>query len=140
MSAHVQLKTDDIQQAASAGVKLNAEDVTLLKASLAKTDDSFKYCKLKPSEDTHIGLSLTIAATAGIKATVKSIYHDSKFFMSTSEVPAGVSFGIILDKTNFYAEAGGQEWDTGSLFYRRDGPSRWRMCRCTRGISCMWGA
>jgi hypothetical protein len=54
MSAHVQSKTDDIQQAASAGVKMNAGDVMVLKASLAKTDDSFKYCKLEPSKDTHI--------------------------------------------------------------------------------------
>lgn len=50
-----------------------------------------------------------------IKATVRSIYHSSKFLSSSSDVPAGESFGILLDKTNFYAEQGGQENDTGVL-------------------------
>jgi alanyl-tRNA synthetase len=46
---------------------------------------------------------------------VKSIYHASKFYTSTSEIPANASFGVLLDKTNFYAEQGGQENDTGVL-------------------------
>jgi alanyl-tRNA synthetase len=50
-----------------------------------------------------------------IKATVKSVYHKSQFLTSTKDVPAGESFGILLDKTNFYAEQGGQEYDTGVL-------------------------
>lgn len=50
-----------------------------------------------------------------IKATVKGIYHASKFLKSTSEVPSGEAFGVLLDKTCFYAEQGGQENDTGSL-------------------------
>jgi alanyl-tRNA synthetase len=47
--------------------------------------------------------------------TVKGIYQASKFLESTSEITAGSPFGILLDKTNFYAESGGQENDTGSL-------------------------
>jgi alanyl-tRNA synthetase len=51
-----------------------------------------------------------------IKASVKSIYHASRFYASTSELPdKTASFGILLDKTNFYAEQGGQENDTGVL-------------------------
>lgn len=50
-----------------------------------------------------------------VKATIKAIYHSSAFHQSTSAVPAGESFGILLDKTNFYAESGGQEYDTGIL-------------------------
>lgn len=46
---------------------------------------------------------------------MKAIYHDKKFLLSTSEIPSGTSFGIVLDKTCFYAEAGGQEYDTGSI-------------------------
>jgi alanyl-tRNA synthetase len=53
--------------------------------------------------------------TEEIKARVKGIYHGSKFLQSTSEVPSGQAFGVLLDKTNFYAEQGGQENDTGVL-------------------------
>lgn len=58
---------------------------------------------------------LTETVMDDVKATVKSIYHKSKFLKSTTEVPAGEPFGILLDKTNFYAEQGGQEYDTGVL-------------------------
>jgi len=47
--------------------------------------------------------------------TIKGIYQASKFVESTSELESGSMFGVLLDKTNFYAESGGQENDTGSL-------------------------
>jgi alanyl-tRNA synthetase len=50
-----------------------------------------------------------------IAAEVKAIFHEKRFFQSTSAIPEGVVFGVILDRTNFYAEAGGQEYDTGSI-------------------------
>ena len=43
------------------------------------------------------------------------IYHCSKFLKSTSELPPNARFGILLNRTNFYAEQGGQENDTGML-------------------------
>ena len=59
---------------------------------------------------------LTVAKALGnINATVKAIYHDRKFLPSTSDLPGGATFGVLLDKTSFYAEAGGQEYDTGNI-------------------------
>ncbi len=50
-----------------------------------------------------------------ISATVKAIFHNKSFVDSTSTIPEGSSFGIILDRTSFYSEAGGQEHDTGDI-------------------------
>jgi alanyl-tRNA synthetase len=50
-----------------------------------------------------------------ISATVKAIFHNKSFVDSTSTIPGGSSFGVILDRTSFYAEAGGQEYDTGNI-------------------------
>ncbi|ORX39097.1 alanine-tRNA ligase [Kockovaella imperatae] len=85
--------------AGGVGVKLDVHDLAALEANadVPKTNDEAKYL------------------LSDIKATVKTIYHSSKFYSSTSELPKGSSFGIILDKTNFYAEQGGQENDTGVL-------------------------
>ena len=46
---------------------------------------------------------------------MKAIYHDRQFLASTSDLLGGVTFGVLLDKTSFYAEAGGQEYDTGNI-------------------------
>ena len=53
--------------------------------------------------------------TGNIDASVIAIYYDKNFPKSTSEIPEGTSFGILLDKTSFYAESGGQEADAGSI-------------------------
>jgi alanyl-tRNA synthetase len=50
-----------------------------------------------------------------IDSTIKAIYHKKAFFRSTLDIPAETIFGIILDRTSFYAEAGGQEYDTGNI-------------------------
>lgn len=46
--------------------------------------------------------------------TVKAIYLDGKF-VSSVEAGSDALFGVLLDKTNFYAEAGGQTYDVGQL-------------------------
>lgn len=50
-----------------------------------------------------------------IEAQVKAIFWNKQFLPSTEGVPANEVFGILLDRTSFYAESGGQEYDTGSI-------------------------
>ncbi|KAG6853372.1 hypothetical protein C0991_004931 [Blastosporella zonata] len=80
-------------------VKLDVHDIAALEAnaSVPKTDDSAKF---------NLG---------NITAQVKAIFHNKSFVSSTSDIPENASFGIILDKTSFYAESGGQEYDTGNI-------------------------
>jgi alanyl-tRNA synthetase len=87
------------KKAAAALVKLDVHDLGALEGmnDVPKTDDSSKHGR------------------ENITATIKAIYHNKKFLKSTSEVPKGEQFGVLLDKTNFYAEQGGQEYDTGRL-------------------------
>ena len=97
-------------------LKLDVHDIAALEkdASVPKTDDSAKFgmCKvLKPCCISHSGR----AGIGNIDATVKAIYHQKKFFPSTSNIVPNTVIGIILDRTSFYAEAGGQEYDTGNI-------------------------
>lgn len=80
-------------------VKLDVHDLGALEkmADVSKTDDSSKFGR------------------ENIVSTIKAIYYNKKFVQSTSEIPQGEEFGVILDKTNFYAEQGGQEYDTGRI-------------------------
>lgn len=80
-------------------------------------------CPKRTIPQSLVRLSLTIInrphalpkGTGNIDATIKTIYHRKAFFQSTQDVPADAVFGIILDRTSFYAEAGGQEYDTGNI-------------------------
>ncbi|KAI5476969.1 alanine-tRNA synthetase [Pseudohyphozyma bogoriensis] len=80
-------------------VKLDVHDLGALEKNEAvpKTDDSFKF-----------GLG-------NVDSEVKAIYHASNFPESTTSTPTDARIGILLDKTNCYAESGGQEHDTGSI-------------------------
>jgi hypothetical protein len=50
-----------------------------------------------------------------ITANVKAIFYDKAFHPSTKDIPEGATFGVLLDRTSFYAESGGQEYDTGNI-------------------------
>ena len=56
-----------------------------------------------------------------ITGKILSIFHPTKKFLSTyTEETDSTYIGIILDKTNFYAESGGQEYDTGVIRNEND--------------------
>ncbi|KAL4867874.1 hypothetical protein BDV12DRAFT_197881 [Aspergillus spectabilis] len=80
-------------------VKLDVHDLGKLEKmdDVPKTDDSSKFEK------------------GNITAQIKAIYHSKSFHSSTKDIPDSEQVGIILNRTNFYAEQGGQENDTGRI-------------------------
>ncbi|KAF8271507.1 tRNA synthetases class II (A)-domain-containing protein [Lactarius quietus] len=80
-------------------LKLDVHDIAALEkdASVPKTDDSAKF------------------GIGNIDATVKAIHHKKAFLQSTLDITPNTIIGVILDRTSFYAEAGGQEYDTGNI-------------------------
>ncbi|KAJ9648605.1 Alanine--tRNA ligase [Coniosporium tulheliwenetii] len=87
------------KKAAADLVKLDVHDLNALEKmnDVPKTDDSAKFGR------------------SNITSQIKAIYHNRKFLSSTKDFPEGEQFGLILDRTNFYAEQGGQENDTGKI-------------------------
>ncbi|KAL0581861.1 Alanine--tRNA ligase [Marasmius crinis-equi] len=80
-------------------VKLDVHDIAVLEknSEVPKTDDSAKY------------------SFGNINAIVKAIFYNKTFHQSTADIPPDSTFGILLDRTSFYAESGGQEYDTGNI-------------------------
>lgn len=89
----------DVKKGTANVVKFDVHDLAALEkdASVPKTDDSAKF---------NLG---------NIDATVKAIFYNKTFVASTTEIPEDANFGILLDRTSFYAESGGQEYDTGNI-------------------------
>lgn len=87
------------KKAASDLVKLDVHDLGKLSKmnDVPLTDDEPKF-----------GLE-------NITSQIKAIYHAKQFLQSTKEIPEGEQIGLIVDRTNFYAEQGGQENDTGKI-------------------------
>jgi alanyl-tRNA synthetase len=50
-----------------------------------------------------------------ITAHIKAVFYNKSFLQSTTDIPPGSPFGLLLDRTSFYAESGGQEYDTGNI-------------------------
>ncbi|KAK0225763.1 tRNA synthetases class II (A)-domain-containing protein [Armillaria fumosa] len=80
-------------------VKLDVHDIASLEKmeGVPKTDDSAKF------------------GIGNIDASIKAIFYDKSFVASTESILHDAYFGLLLDKTSFYAEAGGQEYDTGNI-------------------------
>ncbi|RDX57348.1 hypothetical protein OH76DRAFT_1395138 [Lentinus brumalis] len=88
-----------VKKGAGEVVALDVHDIAALEknAAVPKTDDSAKFQQ------------------GNITAKVVAVYSKKAFLQSTEEIPEDTTFGIILDRTSFYAESGGQEYDTGSI-------------------------
>jgi alanyl-tRNA synthetase len=97
-------------------VKLDVHDIAALEVDegVQKTDDSAKF-----SKHTWISLQLhnhfALLDLGNISATIKAIFYSKAFVQSTSDIPEDTTFGLLLDRTSFYAESGGQEYDTGNI-------------------------
>lgn len=87
------------KKAASDMVKLDVHDLGKLSKmnDVSPTDDDPKFGR------------------ENITSQIKAIYHAKQFLQSTKEIPEGEQIGLIVDRTNFYAEQGGQENDTGKI-------------------------
>lgn len=79
-------------------VLIAEQTAALTDKGVLATDDSFKY---KWDVD--------------LPATIMSIFGPDGFYEDSGEVKEGDFVGLVLDKSSFYAEAGGQEADLGEL-------------------------
>lgn len=86
----------------SAGKELLKLDVHSLASleqndKVPRTDDHYKYL---PGD---------------VESQVVAIYADNQFVDTTEGLSDDAQVGVLLDKTTFYAEQGGQEYDTGKI-------------------------
>ncbi|OTB05045.1 hypothetical protein M426DRAFT_320106 [Hypoxylon sp. CI-4A] len=88
-----------VKEAVQTFAKLNVHQIAELKDKLQipVPDDEPKFFK------------------GDITGKVQLIYTGADFVKSTKDIPPNTPFGLLLDRTNFYAEQGGQVADTGKI-------------------------
>ena len=107
--AKAQLASHGKSSTQGSGSLLDVHSIDQLKEErkLPATNDSFKYEYKADSETSEAKYSFDV-----ISATVLALRKDNSF---VDEVSSGFECGVILDQTNFYAEAGGQIADVGFM-------------------------
>jgi len=74
----------------------------------AEATDHLNKQKIPPTDD------LPKFFIQDIDAHILAIWNGKKF-VDQADADANIPFGIIVDRTNFYAEAGGQTYDVGTF-------------------------
>lgn len=87
-----------IKEAAQTFPKLNVHQIAELESSqVARPDSEAKYSR------------------GDIKSKVQLVFTGTEFRKSSKDLPPKTPLGLLLDRTNFYAESGGQVADTGRI-------------------------
>ncbi|KAK4132517.1 hypothetical protein BT67DRAFT_406503 [Trichocladium antarcticum] len=88
-----------VKEAVQTFPKLNVHQIAELESSfqLQRPDSEAKYVK------------------GDIKGKVQLVFTGSEFRKTSKELPPKTPLGLLLDKTNFYAESGGQVADSGRI-------------------------
>ena len=107
--ARAQLLSQNKTSQTDSGVDLDVHSIAELRDSLkiAVTNDLPKYSYNSVDETPN-----SVYRFEQCTASVVAIRKNKQF---VNEVQSGQDCGLILDSTNFYAEAGGQEYDTGFI-------------------------
>lgn len=115
------------------GLHLNEEEIDIAKKKARENSKSAKdtmqtFAKLNVHQIAELEQKYKVERPndeskwkkGDITATIQLIYDGKEFVESTKNMPEGTLFGVLLDKTNFYAESGGQVADTGRILIDDD--------------------